>query len=52
MIAPKIVDDKLTWVIRDQSILNAEDVSMPTFYDAYVVIQLMETRGAELPQQK
>ena len=52
MISPKIVEDKLTWVIRDQSILNAEDVSMPTFYDAYVVIQLMETRGAELPQQK
>ena len=51
MIAPKIVEDKLTWVIRDQSSLNAEDVSMPTFYDAYVVIQLMETRGAELPKQ-
>ena len=48
MIAPKIVEDKLTWVIRDQSILNAEDVSMPTFYDAYVVIQLMETRGGEV----
>ena len=52
MIAPKVVDDKLTWVIRPQQILNAEDVEMPTFYDAYVVIQLMETRGAELPQQK
>ena len=52
MIAPKIVEDKLTWVIRDQSILNAKDVSMPTFYDAYVVIQMMETRGAQLPQQK
>ena len=48
MIAPKIVDDKLTWVIRDQSILNAEDVSMPTFYDAYVVIQLMETRSGKV----
>ena len=48
MIAPKIVEDKLTWVIRDQSILNAEDVSMPTFYDAYVVIQLMETRSGEV----
>ena len=48
MISPKIVDDKLTWVIRDQSILNAEDVSMPTFYDAYVVIQLMETRSGEV----
>tara|TARA_A100001015_G_scaffold314037_1_gene422649 strand:+ start:389 stop:796 length:408 start_codon:yes stop_codon:yes gene_type:complete len=48
MIAPKVVDDKLTWVIRPQQILNAEDVEMPTFYDAYVVIQLMETRGAEL----
>ena len=48
MIAPKVVDDKLTWVIRPQQILNAEDVEMPTFYDAYVVIQLMETRGAEV----
>ena len=51
MIAPKVVDDKLTWVIRPQQILNAEDVEMPTFYDAYVVIQLMETRGAELQKQ-
>ena len=51
MIAPKVVDDKLTWVIRPQQILNAEDVEMPTFYDAYVVIQLMETRGAELSKQ-
>ena len=51
MIAPKILDDKLTWVIRPQQILNAEDVEMPTFYDAYVVIQLMETRGAELSKQ-
>ena len=51
MIAPKIVEDKLTWVIRDQAILNAEDVSMPTFYDAYVVIQLMETRSGEVQQQ-
>ena len=51
MIAPKIVEDKLTWVIRDQSILNAEDVSMPTFYDAYVVIQMMETRSGQVQQQ-
>ena len=48
MIAPKVVDDKLTWVIRPQQILNAEDVEMPTFYDAFVVIQLMETRSGEI----
>ena len=51
MIAPKVVDDKLTWVIRPQQILNAEDVEMPTFYDAFVVIQLMETRSGEIQQQ-
>ena len=51
MIAPKVVDDKLTWVIRQQQILNAEDVEMPTFYDAYVVIQLMETRSGQIQQQ-
>ena len=48
IISPKIVEDELKWVIRPQQILNAEDVEMPTFYDAYVVIQLMETRGAEV----
>ena len=51
IISPKIVEDELKWVIRPQQILNAEDVEMPTFYDAYVVIQLMETRGAELQKQ-
>jgi hypothetical protein len=51
MISPKVVDDKLTWVIRPQQILNAEDVEMPTFYDAYVVIQMMETRSGQIQQQ-
>ena len=51
IISPKIVEDELTWVIRPQQILNAEDVEMPTFYDAYVVIQLMETRSGQIQQQ-
>ena len=51
MISPKVVKDKLTWVIRQQQILNAEDVEMPTFYDAYVVIQMMETRSGQIQQQ-
>ena len=51
IISPKIVEDELKWVIRPQQILNAEDVSMPTFYDAYVVIQMMETRSGQIQQQ-
>ena len=51
IISPKIVEDELKWVIRPQQILNAEDVEMPTFYDAYVVIQLMETRSGQIQQQ-
>ena len=31
--------------------VNAEDVEMPTFYDAYVVIQMMETRSGQIQQQ-
>ena len=51
VISPKIVEDELKLVIRPQQILNAEDVEMPTFYDAYVVIQLMETRSGQIQQQ-
>ena len=51
IISPKIVEDELKWVIRPQQILKAEDVEMPTFYDAYVVIQLMETRSGQIQQQ-
>ena len=51
IISPKIVEDELKWVIRPQQILNAEDVEMPTFYEAYVVIQLMETRSGQIQQQ-
>ena len=51
IISPKIVEAELKWVITPQQILNAEDVEMPTFYDAYVVIQLMETRSGQIQQQ-
>jgi hypothetical protein len=51
LIVPSVKEEKLIWIIRTRMDTKATEVEMPTFYDAYVIIQAMETRNAELPQQ-
>ena len=52
IIVPAVEEEKLIWIIRTRMDTKATEVKMPSFYDAYVIIQAMETRNAELPQQE
>ena len=52
IIVPAVEEEKLIWIIRTRMDTKATEVTMPSFYDAYVIIQAMETRNAELPQQE
>ena len=51
LIVPSVKEEKLIWIIRTRLDTKATEVEMPTFYDAYVIIQAMETRNAELQKQ-
>ena len=51
LIVPSVKEEKLIWIIRTRLVTKATEVEMPTFYDAYVIIQAMETRNAELQKQ-
>ena len=51
LIVPSVEEEKLIWVIRTRMDTKATEVKMPTFYDAYSIIQIMETKNAELSQQ-
>ena len=52
LIVPSIKEEKLIWIIRTRLDTKATEVEMPTFYDAYVIIQAMETKNAQLSQQE
>ena len=51
LIVPSVEDEKLIWIIRTRMDTKATEVKMPSFYDAYAIIQLMETKNAELQTQ-
>ena len=48
IIVPSVEEEKLIWIIRTRMDTKATKVNMPTFYDAYAIIQIMETKNAEL----
>ena len=48
IIVPSVEEEKLIWIIRTRMDTKATEVKMPTFYDAYAIIQIMETKNAEL----
>ena len=52
LVVPAIEEEKLVWIIRTRMDTKATEVTMPSFYDAYAIIQIMETKNAELPQQE
>ena len=41
LIVPSVEDEKLIWIIRTRMDTQATEVEMPTFYDAYAIIQIM-----------
>ena len=51
LIVPSVIEEKLVWIIRTRMDTKATEVKMPTFYDAYAIIQIMETKNAELQKQ-
>ena len=48
IVVPSVEEEKLIWIIRTRLDTKATEVKMPTFYDAYAIIQIMETKNAEL----
>ena len=52
IIVPSVEEDKLVWIIRTRMDTKATEVTMPSFYDAYAIIQIMETKNAQLSQQE
>ena len=52
LVVPAIEEEKLVWIIRTRMDTKATEVTMPSFYDAYAILQIMETKNAELPQQE
>ena len=52
IIVPSVEEEKLIWIIRTRMDTKATEVKMPTFYDAYAVIQIMETKNAQLSSQE
>ena len=48
IVVPSVEEEKLIWIIRTRMDTKATEVKMPTFYDAYAIIQIMETKNAEL----
>jgi len=52
IIVPSVEEEKLIWIIRTRMDTKATEVKMPTFYDAYAIIQIMETKNAKLSQQE
>ena len=51
LIVPSVIEEKLVWIIRTRMDTKATEVNMPTFYDAYAIVQIMETKNAELQKQ-
>ena len=51
LIVPSVIEEKLVWIIRTRMDTKATEVKMPTFYDAYAIVQIMETKNAELQKQ-
>ena len=51
LIVPSVIEEKLVWIIRTRMDTKATEVTMPSFYDAYAIIQIMETKNAELQKQ-
>ena len=52
LVVPAIEEEKLVWIIRTRMDTKATEVTMPTFYDAYAILQIMETKNAQLSQQE
>ena len=52
IIVPSVEEEKLIWIIRTRMDTKATEVKMPTFYDAYAIIQIMETKNAQLSEQE
>ena len=52
LVVPVIEEEKLVWIIRTRMDTKATEVKMPTFYDAYAILQIMETKNAQLSQQE
>jgi len=52
IVVPAIEEEKLVWIIRTRMDTKATEVTMPTFYDAYAILQIMETKNAQLSQQE
>ena len=49
---PEDLEEKLIWIIRTRMDTKATEVTMPSFYDAYAILQIMETKNAQLSQQE
>ena len=52
LIVPSVIEEKLVWIIRTRMDTKATEVTMPSFYDAYAIIQIMETKNAQLSEQE
>ena len=52
IVVPAIEEEKLVWIIRTRMDTKATEVTMPSFYDAYAILQIMETKNAQLSQQE
>ena len=52
IVVPAIEEEKLVWIIRTRMDTKATEVTMPTFYDAYAILQIMEPKNAQLSQQE
>tara|TARA_B100001564_G_C20112313_1_gene434151 strand:- start:36 stop:437 length:402 start_codon:yes stop_codon:yes gene_type:complete len=52
LVVPAIEEEKLVWIIRTRMDTKATEVTMPSFYDAYAILQIMETKNAQLSQQE
>ena len=52
IVVPAIEEEKLVWIIRTRMDTKATEVTMPSFYDAYAILQIMETKNAQLSSQE
>ena len=52
LVVPAIEEEKLVWIIRTRMDTKATEVTMPSFYDAYAILQIMETKNAQLSSQE
>ena len=52
IVVPAIEEEKLVWIIRTRMDTKATEVTMPSFYDADAILQIMETKNAQLSQQE